>query len=594
VYQEEKNMKKINRKKIFLFITILYFLIYIFLGFFLTNYSQSDLDYKTFTHSDACKYSINQINFYDFEEAGKSYQIYKYNTNFIRDVESLRCINKVHIIEDGWPVIRVEVSGDSLFFQLVKNSGLLIIFVFFVNFYPNNKKLFLLLTTLFNFVSYILFNVDFISGEFAYLYSYEIFFTEISILYLIYLKHSDFHYFKKILSSLQNFIFSISNRNIIIISCVVGFRSVYIFYTNTYANNIADWITNYNFGFVRRGLAGTILLGISNNLHFVAYTLLPIILFFLHFAVVYNCLKIYQENTKNIYSLFILFSPLYFLYPFFNVSKGIGNKELLGILCFLLIIRSSYKANNSKYFFLIITLYTLSIFSHEINLFILPILLIISYFQIITTDVKLLIVVSIISFIFICIYFLFPVSSETIVSLCNNIYLAIENLDCSKAYYLEQNGMNTINASINRVFEDTDYILVFGIYIILGLLPFISSGWFQTNYKLFFVVLIIFLPLFIVAIDWGRWLNILIYCFGAVYMKSESKKITKDLNLYNVIPLILYSTLWRVPQCCVEELNLVFLFRFNKYNFLIYIFLIYIVAIERKEGDRKVDEFIKL
>ena len=77
-------------------------------------------------------------------------------------------------------------------------------------------------------------------------------------------------------------------------------------------------------------------------------------------------------------------------------------------------------------------------------------------------------------------------------------------------------------------------------------------------------------------------------------MKSESKKITKDLNLYNVIPLILYSTLWRVPYCCVEELNLVFLFRFNKYNFLIYIFLIYIVAIERKESGRKVDEFIKL
>jgi hypothetical protein len=587
-------MKKINRKKIFLFITISYFLIYIFLGFFLNNYSKSELDYKTFTDSDACKYNINQINFYDFEETGKSYQIYKYNTNFIRDVESLRCINKVHIIEDGWPVIRVEVSGDILFFQLVKNSGLLIIFVFFINFYSDNKKLFLLLTILFNFASYILFNVDFISGEFAYLYSYEIFFTEISILYLIYLKHSNFHYFKKILSYFQNFMFNISNRNIIIISCVVGFRSVYIFYTNTYANNIADWITNYNFGFVRRGLAGTILLGISNNLHFVAYTLLPIILFFLHFAVVYNCLKIYQENTKNIYSLFVLFSPLYFLYPFFNVSKGVGNKELLGILCFLLIIRSNYKENNNKYFFLIITLYTVSIFSHEINLFILPILLIISYFQIINTDVRLLIVVSIISFIFICIYFLFPVSSETITSLCNNVYLTIENLDCSKAYYLEQNSMNTINSSINRVFEDTDYILVFGFYIILGLLPFISSGWFQTNYKLFFVVLIFFLPLFIVAIDWGRWLNILIYCFGALYMKSESKEITKDINLFNVIPLILYSTLWRVPQCCVEELNLVFLLRFNKYNFLIYIFLTYIVAIKRKERNSKINEFIKL
>lgn len=583
-----------KKRKIFLFFSVSYFLIYIFLGFFYTNSSQSDLDYKTFTDSDACKHNINQINFYDFEEEGKSYQIYKYNTNFIKDVESLRCINKVHVIEDNWPVIRVEVSGDSLFFQLVKNCGLLIIFVLFVNFYPNNKKLFLLLTTLFNFTTYILFNVDFISREFAYLYSYEIFFTEILILYLIYLKHSNFHYLKKTISYFQNFIFNISNRNIIIISCVVGFRSIYIFYTNTYANNIADWITNYTFGFVRRGLAGSILLGVSDNLNFVAYTLLPIILFFLHYAVVYNCLKIYQENTKNIYSLFIFLSPLYFLYPFFNVSKGVGNKELLGILCFLLIIRSNYKVKNNKYFFLIITLYTFSIFSHEINLFILPILLIISYFQIINTDVSLLIAVSTISFIFICVYLLFPVSSETITSLCNNIYLAIENLDCTKAYYLEQNGIEAINSSIIRVFEDNNYILIFSVYAILCLLPLISSDWFQTNYKLFFVVLILFLPLFIVAIDWGRWLNILIYCLGAVYMKSESKKITKDLNLCNVILLILYSTLWRVPHCCVEELNLIYLFRFNKYNFLIYIFLIYIIAIKRIERSSKIDEFIKL
>ena len=154
-------MQKLNKKKLFLFVSTIYFLIYIFSGFFLTNYSQSDIDYKSFTNSDSCKYNINQIDFYDFEEKGKSYQIYKYNTNFIRDLESLRCINKIHVIEDGWPVIRVEVSGDSLFFQLIKNSGLLIIFALFVYFYPNNKKLFLLLTTLFNLTSYMLFNVDF-------------------------------------------------------------------------------------------------------------------------------------------------------------------------------------------------------------------------------------------------------------------------------------------------------------------------------------------------------------------------------------------------------------------------------------------------
>jgi len=67
-------MQKLNKKKLFLFVSTIYFLIYIFSGFFLTNYSQSDIDYKSFTNSDSCKYNINQIDFYDFEEKGKSYQ----------------------------------------------------------------------------------------------------------------------------------------------------------------------------------------------------------------------------------------------------------------------------------------------------------------------------------------------------------------------------------------------------------------------------------------------------------------------------------------------------------------------------------------
>lgn len=586
-------MQKLNKKKLFLFVSTIYFLIYIFSGFFLTNYSQSDIDYKSFTNSDSCKYNINQIDFYDFEEKGKSYQIYKYNTNFIRDLESLRCINKIHVIEDGWPVIRVEVSGDSLFFQLIKNSGLLIIFALFVYFYPNNKKLFLLLTTLFNLTSYMLFNVDFVSGEFRYLYSYEILFTEILILYLIFLKYSDFHYLKRILFYLQNLIFNISNRNIVIISFIAGFRSVYIFYTNTYAINISEWLINYNFGFVRRGLSGSFLLGISNNLDFVSFTILPIVLFFLHYAVTYNSLKIYQENTKNTYSLFILLSPLYFLYPFFNISKGTGNKELLGILCLLLILRSSFKPKNIYYFFLIITLYTFSIFSHEVNLFILPILIIIYFFRIISTDLRLLIFISTISFIYICIFFLLPVKAETITSLCNDIYLTIESLDCTKAFYLEQNVVESIYSSMTRVFEDTDYIVIYGIYMILGLIPFISSGWMRSNYKLFSLVSITFLPLFIFAIDWGRWLNILIFCISVIYIKSNSKKISRGLDLNNVIALILYSTLWRVPYCCVEELNLIFLFRYNKYNFLIYIFIIYIVTLKKTESSSKTNEFIK-
>tara|TARA_Y100001960_G_C14669583_1_gene825210 strand:- start:514 stop:1371 length:858 start_codon:yes stop_codon:yes gene_type:complete len=284
---------------------------------------------------------------------------------------------------------------------------------------------------------------------------------------------------------------------------------------------------------------------------------------------------------------------LYILFPIFNVSKGVGNKELLGILCFLLVLRSSYKELNQRYYFLIISLFTISILSHEVNLFVIAFLIVAYLVKKINFEIKIILTLLIISIIFIGTYFLVPASPELINSLCNETYLNIENLDCTKAYYLEQNSSDSINSSINRVFEDSNYLLVYGIYFILGLLPFTFSGWITKNNKLFILILFAIIPLFFIAIDWGRWLHILIFSLSAIYFMSNSEQMKKDLNISNSILLILYSTLWRVPQCCVEEINLVYLFRFNKFNYLIYIFLIYTFVSRKKESINKINEFIK-
>tara|TARA_B100000401_G_scaffold103554_1_gene67040 strand:- start:1503 stop:3266 length:1764 start_codon:yes stop_codon:yes gene_type:complete len=586
-------MLSVSKKNLFSFIAIIYFIIYILFANFVINTGSTDLDYKNFTTSDSCKYTINQISFYDFEEADKSYQIYKHHVNFIKDPESIKCINKIQLIEDGWPVIRVEISGDSLLFHLIKNSGLIIIFILFLNIYPNNRKLFLFYLISFNLVTYGLFSVDFISGEFKFLYSYEIIIVEILVTYLIFLRHSNYEFLKKIIYSIQDFILNINNKTIFIISTLIGIRAIYIFFNYSYANNISEWLIHYNFGFIRRGLIGSILLTISDNLNFLAYNVIPIIIFFLHFFVIYISLKIFQENSNNIYSLFLLFSPLYVLFPIFNVSKGVGNKELLGIICFLLIVRTSYKPFNQRYYFFIIPFFIISVLSHEVNLFVTAFLIVLFILKKINIEIKIILILLIISIIFIGIYFLFPITPELINSLCNETYLNIENLDCTKAYYLEQNSFDSIYSSINRIFEDSNYVVVYGAYFILGLVPFSFNRWLRKNNKLFILFLIAILPLFFIAIDWGRWLHILIFSLSTIYFVSETEPFKKDLSVNNIILIILYSTLWRVPQCCVEEINLVYLFRFNKFNYLIYIFLIYTFVIRKKESINKINEFIK-
>ena len=586
-------MLNITKKNLLSIVLIAYFLGYIFFASFVTNFAKSDLDYKNFSTENSCTYTINQIDFYDFDEADKSYQIYKHHTNFIKDPQSIKCLNKIQLIEDGWPVIRVEVSGDSLLFQIIKNTGFILLFLFFVNFFSFKHKFFLIVTTLFNLITYRIFSIDFISEEFKFLYSYEIIFSEILITYLIFLMQTNNEYLRKTINLFQEFVNKLDNKSIIFISGLIGIRAIYIFFNYSYANNISEWLINYNYGFIRRGLIGSFLLTFFNDLNFISYTIIPILIFFLHFFVIYISLKIFQESEKNIYSLFVLFSPLYIIYPIFNVSKGVGNKELLGIICFLLILRSSIKEINLKYNFFIVVLYIVSILSHEVNLFTVALLSILFFLKKIKIDFKLLVVLISISIVFIGIYFQYPISPEITDSLCKETFMVVENLDCTKAYYLQQDSLESFYSSINRIFEDNNYLLVYGVYFVIALLPFLISGWLKENIKLFTFSLFAILPLFFIAIDWGRWLHIIFVAISSIYFINNSNSFQKSLNIGSAILLILYTTLWRVPQCCVEEINIVYLFRFNKFNYLIYLFLIYTFISRKKEYVNKINEFIK-
>ena len=254
---------------------------------------------------------------------------------------------------------------------------------------------------------------------------------------------------------------------------------------------------------------------------------------------------------------------------------------------------TSVKEIDLKYNFFIVVLYVVSILSHEVNLFTVVLLTILFFLKKIEIDFKLLLVLISISIIFIGVYFQYPISPEITDSLCNEIYMVVENLDCTKAYYLQQDSLGSFYSSVNRIFEDSNYLFVFGVYFVIALIPFLFSGWLKENIKLFTFSLFAILPLFFIAIDWGRWLHIIFVAISSIYFISNSNSFEKSLNIGSAILLILYTTLWRVPQCCVEEINIVYLLRFNKFNYLIYLFLIYTFISRKKENVNKINEFIK-
>ena len=119
----------------FMYLVLLSFLISLSFGL-----SEALIDYKEFGIEDSCKYSLNQINFYDIQEANKKIIVYKDYYTSIFNLDQIKCVNKVTEIQDGWPEIRIKVGYDNSLFQLLKFLGSLYYFCFLYQMknYKNN------------------------------------------------------------------------------------------------------------------------------------------------------------------------------------------------------------------------------------------------------------------------------------------------------------------------------------------------------------------------------------------------------------------------------------------------------------------------
>ena len=575
-------LKKFTIKAVF----SIFFVLYLFFIIPYTFVKTNNVDYKNFDTSYKCEYKVSDMSFYDFNENNKNFVIKKQQVNSVFNLDSIKCHNKVVLIEDGWPKVLIIVQHNELFFQIIKNTGVIIIFILFFSLKVKNHTYLFSTLLLFLFTSYYLLHTDFKHPEFKDFYSYEIIVVEVIATFLIYLDLVDKQFLKKLINQFFSYFNNIETKKIIFISTLISLRAIYHYQNNFYDLVVSEWIINYRFGFIRRGLPGTVLLFTNKDLNFIANFTLPLIIFIIHFFVVFLTFRIVKKSHLTKSKILILFSPVFIMYPLFQVSKGVGNKEYLGLLCFLLFVlfKDKFKSKLNYIFFGIF--YTITLFSHEINLIFFVFIISLYISKKYKFDKILFLILTSITFIFVSTY-LFSNNTNVPQLLCEEIYLQLDNLDCSKSVTLEQGFYESVKFSINRIFEDLDYVIVYGTYLLLGLIPFLYKRWIQENKILIITLFIFLIPFFIISIDWGRWLHFILFCLSIIYLLDyEVNNSTETLNFYSVqdmLFLILYSTIWRVPQCCVEELNIVFLFRFNKFNFLFYILFLYLILRNNKK-----------
>lgn len=369
---------------------------------------------------------------------------------------------------------------------------------------------------------------------------------------------------------------NILNKNINLISFLfyfLIFTYVYIFSLNNIINlwTFNEVHINYSAGFLPRGLIGTIMLKLD-SLGFekrIFFSSLFYIFTILNFLLFLNILKIKFKNV--LIFIFFVLNPSFVLFNFYDLG-GYARLEIFGIFSILLhtylaliVDRQNEKIifYNKYYFFLVIPILIVNVLIHEVNFFLIPFHIILTWLIIIkqtSTYEKIKYYFPYLIFIPIALYFWFnPITAEKALL----IFDQIENKQNINASIIESIGMPILFRSefsymINPLTNLFKYLFIFLFYLTPVLIMFHLIDPF-TKRKIFLNILVI-LPLFLlfyIGRDWGRWIHIIlfvVFCINIYLINKRNYSIYKNKNkilvLFFTMLILFQFTFTRIPHCC--------------------------------------------
>lgn len=360
----------------------------------------------------------------------------------------------------------------------------------------------------------------------------------------------------------------------------------YYFVKEQSLNQYADWLINYQGGFVRRGLIGEFFYKIH------IFTLIRLdVLIFLFVSLFYiffykNLLKIIKRLNFHFINLLIIFSPMSFFYPVME-EKASGRKDILFLFLFSIIALYLNKISFYKQKYLIILFSGILIFSHTGFFFLLPAFLIIFLFFNKNKKIIVLIkeVLLILSSLFI---FLIIIMSNKIIDtvsinlICNSISDFVRD-DCAETGYISTLSWTLQHnlAMKEELWVTKNYNVFYFVAFIISYLPLLFAFYNSRflNYKklsvLFFFSLFILmtLPLYYLGVDYGRYLHLTYISLIIMYSIALQKKVLvfsfpkiqyfKKLKIKSISLLIIifiYGFTFTIPHCCNNN------FKFNYSN----------------------------
>ena len=381
---------------------------------------------------------------------------------------------------------------------------------------------------------------------------------------------------------------NIYKKTSLIIISLIALYSIAVFfkyYLNNNAYEFDPWLSNYQGGFVRRGLPGEIF--------YIFYQFLkinPAIITLIFVSLLY--VYFYWSLLKNLLNLkisrlllLVLFSPLALFFPIIN-SKAIGHKEILffvSFFIFYLLIKKFEKFYLA--FFLTILIIFLGL-SYEALLFYSPYLIILFFFKGFNSYKEFfyyLFYFSTISLSILLINYVFKGNSFIVSQICDSV-INFVNPNCETVGKIADLKLSVQDHTIQKTGSEgalnlyKNYFFIYPLGAIYGLSPlliFLFCSSFTDKKIKDLNLLLVFASLFILTIpvyyfgaDWGRYLNItnISSIILILILINEKKiKIKNNFIIYqlNKIPkfiflifVFLYALSFSVPICCQTSFKL--------------------------------------
>lgn len=343
-----------------------------------------------------------------------------------------------------------------------------------------------------------------------------------------------------------------------------GVWAFFVFFCVRYAIEIynggngwktGDWLINYSAGPLRRGLTGTILLALSDS----GLPLLWLTYIFqvsIYAAIFIAVLKLYKLTERSLFWLLILYSPAFLLFSFHDLQGGF-RKEIIvfGIFSYFCLIYARKTITQTKLIFVFV-IYVLAGLSHELTVFTLPFFI---YLLFISVKERLIkqkaaIIYSVIFSIASLAILLFAALHKGDIAISETICRSLIDRKLNSANCLgaiswlgEDSGKATTRVLSQISHRSLSTLALFG----LAILPlFFTTWWNKQTYTLLAVSTISFIPLFLVAIDWGRWIYMLTFMLFCLAL-ADRVAVKIPFKSIFVIAGVIYVTTWSIPHCCV-------------------------------------------